>query len=60
MGENSIWTETDDPHIVKHILSIIDIKKMIPVKEGTYSVVNLNQSPFDTLEEIKFFLLKKY
>lgn len=54
MSENSIWTETNDPHVVKHILSIIDIKKMIPVKESTYSVVNLNRSPLDTLRETKY------
>lgn len=62
MSENSIWTETNDPNVVKHILSIIDIKKMIPVKEDTYSVVNLNKTPFDTLSEIKYkdLLNKEY
>jgi protein AbiQ len=35
---------------------------MIPVKEGTYSIVNLNKSPFDTLSEIKYkdLLNKEY
>lgn len=62
IGKNSIWTETDDPNLVKHILSIIDIKKMIPVKEGTYSIVNLNKSLFDTLREEKYkdLLNKEY
>lgn len=41
---------------------VCDIKKMIPVKEGTYSIVNLNKSPFDTLREEKYkdLLNKEY
>lgn len=62
IGDNSIWTEADDPNVVKHILSIIDIKKMIPVKEGTYSIVSLNKSSLDTLREKKYkdLLNKEY
>lgn len=62
MSKNCIWTETNDPNIVKHILSIIDIKKMIPVKDGTYSIIDLNKCSSDTLSEIKYknLLNKEY
>ena len=62
IGKHSIWTDTDDPNVVKHLLSVIDIKKMIPIKEGTYSIINLNKTSTDTLEEIKYkdLLNKEY
>lgn len=62
VGKNSIWTKTNDSNIVKHILSVIDIKKMIPVKEEVYSIINLNKTPSDTLSEIKYkdLLNKEY
>lgn len=51
MGQNDIWVKADEDN-VKHILSVIDIKKMIPVIEGVYSRVNINPEDIDT-EEIK-------
>ena len=47
---------------VKHILSAIDIKKMIPIKDGVYSFVNINYSPTDTADEKKYkdLLNKEY
>lgn len=62
IGKNSIYTETNDPNTVKHILSVIDIKKMIPVKNNVYSVVNLNKTSTDTADDIKYkdLLNKEY
>lgn len=54
VSKNSIWVETKDPDIVKHILSVIDIKKMIPIKEGVYSEVNLNKTSQDSIAEAKY------
>ena len=47
---------------IKHILSAIDIKKMIPVVEGTYSVVDLNSHDKDSTDEKKYkaLLNKEY
>lgn len=42
---------------VKHILSVMDLKKMIPIKEGLYSVVELNPNPTDTNEIKKYKVL---
>ena len=41
----------------KHILSVIDLKKMIPIKDGLYSEVNLNPSDIDTNEDKKYKVL---
>jgi protein AbiQ len=47
---------------VKHILSVMDIKKMIPIIEGTYSRVNINPDNNDTDEVKKYkdLLNKEY
>lgn len=61
MGPNDIWVEeTEDK--VKHILSVLDIKKMIPVKEGVYQKINLNPQNDDSEEEKKYkdLLNKEY
>ena len=52
-------TEEDD---VKHILSVMDIKKMIPVVDGVYSRVNINPEDKDTDEVKKYkdLLNKEY
>ena len=47
-----IWVEKDGK--AKHIMSAIDIKKMIPIKEGVYHQVNLNPDATDTVEESKY------
>lgn len=41
----------------KHILSVIDLKKMIPIKSGLYSEVDLNPSKKDSVQEIKYKVL---
>lgn len=61
MGENEIWVETE-PDNVKHILSVIDIKKMIPIVDGLYSRVNINDDNSDTdeIRKYKDLLNKEY
>lgn len=41
MGDADIWVQDDEENMVKHIMAMIDIKKMIPVKPGIYKEVNL-------------------
>lgn len=62
MGSEDIWIQDSEGDIVKHIMAIIDIKKMIPVKSGVYNVVNLNKEISDTPEMIKYkdLLNKEY
>ena len=50
LSKNAIYKENPDGSI-KHILSAIDLKKMIPVKEGIYSIVDLVAKQNDTKEE---------
>ena len=50
LSKNTIYKENPDGSI-KHILSAIDLKKMIPVKEGIYSIVDLVAKQNDTTEE---------
>lgn len=61
MGKNDIWVEETQDR-VKHILSVIDVKKMIPVIEGTYKRVNINADQDDTEEMKKYkdLLNKEY
>ena len=51
--------EEDD---VKHILSVMDIKKMIPIVDGVYSRVNINPDDTDTddVKKYKDLLNKEY
>ncbi|WP_296011540.1 type III toxin-antitoxin system ToxN/AbiQ family toxin [uncultured Treponema sp.] len=42
---------------VKHILSVIDLKKMIPIKSNLYTVVDLNPNKNDTNEITKYKVL---
>ena len=51
-----------EPDNVKHILSVIDIKKMIPIVDGLYSRVNINDDNSDTDEISKYkdLLNKEY
>ena len=37
-----------------HILSILDIKKMIPIVDGVYSRVNINPDDTDTNDVKKY------
>jgi protein AbiQ len=61
MSNNDIWVETDKGK-VKHIMSVLDIKKMIPIKDGYYSVVQLNPKAEDSekISKYKALLNKEY
>lgn len=62
MGSADIWVQEMNGDTVKHIMSVIDIKKMIPVKTGVYQVININKEITDTSEMIKYkdLLNKEY
>ena len=67
MHKNDVWIDKVDGKgnptgKVKHILSIILFKKMIPVKDGVYSIVDFRLSDDDTDEErnYKNLLNKEY
>lgn len=54
---NSIYVSTNDssyPNQVKHILSVLDLKKMIPVPEEVYSFIDVNAKDSDTKELQKY------
>lgn len=61
MGHGDIWVVLDGDN-VKHILSVLDIKKMIPIVDGVYSRVNINPEENDTedLKKYKALLNKEY
>lgn len=61
MGPKDIWVEESE-NKVKHILSVLDVKKMIPIKEGVYQKINLNPQNDDTEEEKRYkdLLNKEY
>lgn len=61
MGQKDIWVEEREGK-VKHILSVLDVKKMIPVKEGLYQKINLNPQDDESEEEKKYkdLLNKEY
>ncbi|MBQ9805070.1 MAG: type III toxin-antitoxin system ToxN/AbiQ family toxin [Clostridia bacterium] len=63
MGHRDIYTiSADDPQKVKHILSAIEIKKMIPIRDDVYSIVDINANDSDSTEEKKYkdLLNKEY
>ena len=54
MGKKDIYVaKPDEPRRVKHILSAIEIKKMIPIRDDLYSVININVNEDDSEEEVK-------
>ena len=53
---NGIYTENPDGSL-KHIISVIDLKKMIPIKQSLYSEINLNSSPDDSEDMKKYKVL---
>lgn len=61
MGKGDIWVSIDEKS-VKHILSVMDIKKMIPIVEGVYTKVNINPTDEDSeeLRKYKDLLNKEY
>lgn len=57
MTSNDIWVNNPDDSTgttVKHILAALIIPKMIPIKKGTYQVVNINVDPTDTVDIINY------
>ncbi len=61
MRKDDIWVSIKQDN-VKHILSVMDIKKMIPVVENVYSRVNINTSKNDSedVKKYKDLLNKEY
>lgn len=61
MGKADIWVDLESDN-VKHILSVMDIKKMIPIVDGVYSRVNINpnDSDSDDVKKYKDLLNKEY
>lgn len=61
MRKDDIWVDADGDN-AKHILSVMDIKKMIPIVEGVYSKVNINPEKSDTdeIKKYKDLLNKEY
>lgn len=54
--KNGIYVKNSDDSY-KHILSVMDLKKMIPIKNSLYSEVSLNPLPTDSDEEEKYKVL---
>lgn len=61
MGKDDIWVDIGQDK-VKHILAVMDIKKMIPIIDGVYSRVNINPEQCDTdeIKRYKDLLNKEY
>ena len=55
-GLKDIYVENPDGTF-KHILSVIDLKKMIPIKAGLYSEVDLNPAESDSAATKKYKVL---
>ena len=55
-GSKDIYVKKSDGTF-KHILSVVDLKKMIPIKQGLYSEVNLNPAATDTEADKKYKVL---
>lgn len=63
LSSNDIFIDLpEDCEYAKHILAVMDIKKMIPVRDGLYSIVNLNPADTDTdeMKRYKDLLNKEY
>lgn len=61
MGKDDIWIDVGESD-VKHIFSVMDIKKMIPIIDGVYKKVNINPDSKDTADEKRYkdLLNKEY
>ena len=55
-GAKDIYVQNSDGSF-KHILSVMDLKKMIPIKQGLYTEVNLNPAANDTKADKKYKVL---
>ena len=53
LSKKDIWKMNNDG-TAKHIMSILNITKMIPLKEKCYNIVDINQKQFDSLRERKY------
>lgn len=62
LSKDAIYSETDDPNVVKHIISAIDLKKMIPICDSVYSIVDMTSKTTDSEDERKYkdLLNKEY
>jgi len=62
LSAKDIWVRVDDTDIVKHIMSALDIKKMIPVTDNVFSVVDINDTDKDSEDDKKYkdLLNKEY
>ena len=49
LSKNAVFKENPDG-TVKQIFSVIDLKKMLPIKEGLYTRVDLTTNPQDSIE----------
>lgn len=59
MSKSDIWKENID-NTVKHILSVLMISKMIPIKDGCYETIDSAYKNYDSAFERKYKdLLKK-
>lgn len=54
LGTDAIWVKSNEADLVKHIFSVLDIKKMIPIKEGLYSVVDMKENTNDPVQVKKY------
>lgn len=53
MGQKDIWVALDGDN-VKHILAVVDVKKMIPIVDGVYNRVNINPEETDSADILKY------
>ena len=62
ISPQAIFVGTDDENMVKHIMSVIDIKKMIPVNDKVISIVDINSHVDDSeeIEKYKDLMNKEY
>lgn len=49
ISKNAFYKENVDDSIT-HILSVLDLKKMLPIKDGLYKKVDLTANPNDSIE----------
>lgn len=62
MDHRDIWVRLDDERRVKHILSALDVKKMIPIRDDLVRIVDMNYAENDTEASRKYkdLLRKEY
>jgi len=54
VSSQAVFLETEDKNKVKHILSAVDLKKMIPVTDEVISAVDINNHADDSEEVAKY------